>query len=130
MSGTDSANSPCSSSGKIAFEPIDDAPPGVPPAGWLVTTTLCEPAVTWPSPGFAGKYCVVPLFCGAITTAPPLSAGIAAANDWSRKTYGHDFDQLDPDKRVEALKAINGSSNGLPLRKSRKVRKPKRRSRS
>src|ERR1700689_5789690 len=33
-------------------------------------------------------------------------AGIAAANEWSRKTYGHDFDRLDPDKRIEALKAM------------------------
>jgi gluconate 2-dehydrogenase gamma chain len=33
-------------------------------------------------------------------------AGIAAANEWSRKTYGHDFDRLDADKRIEALKAM------------------------
>ena len=42
----------------------------------------------------------------ALTPAEFFSAGIAAANDWSRKTYGNDFDRLDPDKRIEALKAM------------------------
>ena len=41
-----------------------------------------------------------------LTLAEFMSAGIAAANEWSRKTYGHDFDRLDPNKRVEALKAM------------------------
>jgi gluconate 2-dehydrogenase gamma chain len=41
-----------------------------------------------------------------LTPAEFITAGIAAANDWSRKTYGHDFDRLDPDKRIEALKAM------------------------
>jgi gluconate 2-dehydrogenase gamma chain len=41
-----------------------------------------------------------------LTPAEFMSAGIAAANEWSRKTYGHDFDRLDPNKRVEALKAM------------------------
>jgi gluconate 2-dehydrogenase gamma chain len=41
-----------------------------------------------------------------LTPAEFMTAGIAAANAWSRKTYGHDFDRLDPDKRVEALKAM------------------------
>jgi gluconate 2-dehydrogenase gamma chain len=41
-----------------------------------------------------------------LTPAEFVSAGIAAANAWSRKTYGHDFDRLDPPKRVEALKAM------------------------
>ena len=44
-----------------------------------MTTTLCVAPAGAPSPGFAGEYVVVPLFCGAITTEPPLSAGIAAA---------------------------------------------------
>jgi len=35
-----------------------------------------------------------------------VAAGIAAANEWSRKTYGRDFDRFDPDKRIEALKAM------------------------
>ncbi len=42
----------------------------------------------------------------ALTPAEFFSAGIAAANAWSRKTYGHDFDRLSPDQRVEALKAM------------------------
>ena len=42
----------------------------------------------------------------ALTPAEFFAAGIAAANDWSRKTYGHDFDGLPPDQRVEALKAM------------------------
>jgi len=33
-------------------------------------------------------------------------AGIAAANDWSRKTYGKDFDRLADADRVTALKAM------------------------
>jgi gluconate 2-dehydrogenase gamma chain len=41
-----------------------------------------------------------------LTPAQFMSAGIAAANEWSRKTYGHDFDRLDPSKRVEALKTM------------------------
>lgn len=41
-----------------------------------------------------------------LTPAEFFAAGIAAANDWSRKTYGHTFDRLAPDQRVEALKAM------------------------
>ncbi len=41
-----------------------------------------------------------------LTPAEFVSTGIAAANDWSRKTYGRDFDQLAPDKRAEALKTM------------------------
>jgi gluconate 2-dehydrogenase gamma chain len=37
-------------------------------------------------------------------------AGIAAANDWSRKTYGKDFDRLDDADRVTALKAMEAGS--------------------
>src|SRR6266851_2055453 len=33
-------------------------------------------------------------------------AGIAAANDWTRKTYGKDFDRLDAPEREAALKAM------------------------
>ncbi len=33
-------------------------------------------------------------------------AGIAAANEWSRKTHGEDFDRLAPADREEALKAM------------------------
>jgi gluconate 2-dehydrogenase gamma chain len=41
-----------------------------------------------------------------LTPAEFMSAGIAAANEWSRKTYGHDFDRLDASKRNEAIKAM------------------------
>ena len=41
-----------------------------------------------------------------LTPAEFFAAGIAATNAWSRKTYGGDFDRLEPDKRVEALKAM------------------------
>jgi gluconate 2-dehydrogenase gamma chain len=39
-----------------------------------------------------------------------FSAGIAAANDWSRKTYGKDFDRLAETDRVAALKAMEGGT--------------------
>jgi gluconate 2-dehydrogenase gamma chain len=42
----------------------------------------------------------------SLTPAEFFSAGVAAANAWSRKTYGRDFDRLGPDKRAEALKAM------------------------
>jgi gluconate 2-dehydrogenase gamma chain len=41
-----------------------------------------------------------------LTPAEFFVAGIAAANEWSHRTYGHDFDRLPPEKRVEALKAM------------------------
>ena len=41
-----------------------------------------------------------------LTPAEFITAGIAAANAWSRKTYNMDFDRLDPGKRIEALKAM------------------------
>lgn len=41
-----------------------------------------------------------------LTPAEFITAGIAAANAWSRQTYGKDFDQLAADKRAEALKAM------------------------
>ena len=41
-----------------------------------------------------------------LTPAEFITAGIAAANVWSRKTYGQDFDRLDPAKRIEALTAM------------------------
>jgi gluconate 2-dehydrogenase gamma chain len=64
--------------------------------------------------GGAKSYRAGPYFKGkpeqgyqlALTPAEFFAAGIAAANDWSRKTYGHDFEHLDADKRVEALKAM------------------------
>ena len=41
-----------------------------------------------------------------LTPAEFITAGIAAANVWSRKTYGQELDRLDPAKRIEALTAM------------------------
>jgi gluconate 2-dehydrogenase gamma chain len=41
-------------------------------------------------------------------------AGIAAANDWSRKTYGKDFDRLGTPEREAALKAMETGKAELP----------------
>jgi gluconate 2-dehydrogenase gamma chain len=41
-----------------------------------------------------------------LTPAEFIAAGIAAANAWSRKTYGSTFDQLDPPQRIAALEAM------------------------
>ena len=42
-----------------------------------------------------------------------VRAGIAAANDWSRKTDGKDFDRLAEADRVAALKAMEGGTAEL-----------------
>src|SRR6516164_5707233 len=42
----------------------------------------------------------------ALTPREFFAAGIAATNDWTRKTYGKDFDRLSAAQRVEALKAM------------------------
>ena len=42
----------------------------------------------------------------ALTAREYFAAGIAAANDWSRKTHGKDFDQLAPADRAAALTAM------------------------
>jgi len=42
----------------------------------------------------------------ALTPREYFAAGIAAANAWSHKTYGKDFDRLTPDERVAALTAM------------------------
>src|SRR5262249_48935940 len=42
----------------------------------------------------------------ALTPKEFFSAGIAEANDWSRKTYGKEFDRLAPADRTAALKAM------------------------
>jgi len=44
----------------------------------------------------------------ALTPREYFAVGIAAANDWSRKTYGKDFDRLAPPQREEALKTMDG----------------------
>jgi gluconate 2-dehydrogenase gamma chain len=41
-----------------------------------------------------------------LTPAEFFSAGIAAANEWTRKTYGKDFDRLPEAAREAALKAM------------------------
>jgi len=41
-------------------------------------------------------------------------AGIAAANDWTRKTYGKDFDRLAEPERVAALKAMEAGKAEFP----------------
>ena len=42
----------------------------------------------------------------ALTPRQYFEAGIAAANDWSRKTYGKEFDRLSAADRATALKAM------------------------
>jgi len=46
----------------------------------------------------------------ALTPRDFFSAGIAAANDWSKTTYGKLFDLLAPAQRVEALKAMQAGT--------------------
>jgi gluconate 2-dehydrogenase gamma chain len=41
-------------------------------------------------------------------------AGIAAANDWTRKTYGKDFDRLGAGEREAALKAMEAGKAEFP----------------
>jgi gluconate 2-dehydrogenase gamma chain len=41
-------------------------------------------------------------------------AGVAAANDWTRKTYGKDFDRLAEPERVAALKAMEAGKAEFP----------------
>jgi gluconate 2-dehydrogenase gamma chain len=41
-----------------------------------------------------------------LTPAEFFVAGIAAAKEWTRKIYGTDFERLEQNKRVEALKAM------------------------
>jgi gluconate 2-dehydrogenase gamma chain len=41
-----------------------------------------------------------------LTPAEFFVAGIAAANEWTRKAYGRDFQALDQGQRIEALKAM------------------------
>jgi len=43
----------------------------------------------------------------ALTPREFFAAGIAAANEWTRKTYGREFDLLPSAQRAEALKAMD-----------------------
>ena len=44
----------------------------------------------------------------SLTPREFFAAGITAANEWSRRTYGKDFDRLDPTTRETALKTMDG----------------------
>src|SRR5262249_11303853 len=48
-----------------------------------------------------------------------FAAGIAAANAWTRKAYGKDFDRLSAAQRVEALTAMEAGQARLPSFHSR-----------
>ena len=43
----------------------------------------------------------------SLTPREFFAAGIVAANEWSRRTHGRDFDRLDPAQRDEALKTMD-----------------------
>ena len=43
-----------------------------------------------------------------------FAAGIAAANAWSRKTYGKEFDRLTPQQREEAMKTLEQGKAEFP----------------
>ncbi len=42
----------------------------------------------------------------SLTPREYFAAGIAAANEWTQKTYGKEFDRLTPEQRVAALTAM------------------------
>src|SRR6267142_3333239 len=50
----------------------------------------------------------------ALTPREFFRAGVAAANDWSRKTYGKDFDRLSEKDREAALKAMEDGKAPFP----------------
>src|SRR5690349_11798726 len=50
----------------------------------------------------------------ALTPREFFRAGIAAANDFCRKTYGNDFDRLSPSDREAACKAMEGGKAEFP----------------
>src|SRR6188768_2824607 len=102
MSGTGPSGI-CSSSPKIALEPRKSVlAPADPAGGAPVTTTLrAGPPLTL-SPGLvADQTCVEPSFCGAIITAPPLSAGIAGVALSGPKPWAC----AEPELNVSALNA-------------------------
>jgi gluconate 2-dehydrogenase gamma chain len=49
----------------------------------------------------------------ALTPREYFAAGIEAANDWSRKTYGKELDRLSPAERAVALKAMEDGTAKL-----------------
>jgi gluconate 2-dehydrogenase gamma chain len=50
----------------------------------------------------------------ALTPREFFRAGIAAANDWTRKTYGKDFDRLAEPEREAVLKAMEAGKAEFP----------------
>src|SRR5262249_11185651 len=42
----------------------------------------------------------------ALTPREFFRAGIEATNEWTKKTYGKEFDRLSPEQRNEAMKAL------------------------
>lgn len=50
----------------------------------------------------------------ALTPREFFRAGIAAANDFSRRTYGKDFDRLSPQDREAACKTMERDKAGFP----------------
>src|SRR5262249_55929751 len=50
----------------------------------------------------------------ALTPREFFRAGIAAANEWTRKTYGKDFDRLPEQDRETALKAMEAGRAAFP----------------
>ena len=49
----------------------------------------------------------------ALTPREFFAVGISATNEWSRKTYGKDFDRLAPKEREVALKELEGGKAAL-----------------
>jgi gluconate 2-dehydrogenase gamma chain len=50
----------------------------------------------------------------ALTPREYVTAGIEAANDWSRKTYGKEFDRLSPQDREAACKTMESGKADFP----------------
>jgi gluconate 2-dehydrogenase gamma chain len=50
----------------------------------------------------------------ALTPREFFRAGIVAANEWTKKTYGKEFDRLTPAQREEAFKAIESGKAEFP----------------
>jgi gluconate 2-dehydrogenase gamma chain len=64
------------------------------------------------APGAAAPRCIVPARSLKASLSKGISActhpaGIAAANEWTRKAFGKDFDRLSAVQRAEALKAMD-----------------------
>jgi gluconate 2-dehydrogenase gamma chain len=49
----------------------------------------------------------------ALTPRQWFAAGISAINEWSRQSYGKDFDRLSPQQREAALKELDGGKATL-----------------